>query len=108
MPASPIPTRHWRSYGGAPLPSGTEALDEPFRAFPSRFLRIKCDRCGKTTVLTEVHTKGRQREMPLRRQAGPGGRSCCGRGSVPHSPHATTDNEEGTPEVCYQFCLDRS
>ena len=41
------PERHWRSYGIDPLPTGVEALDEPFRAFPSWFLRIECDRCGK-------------------------------------------------------------
>ena len=41
------PKRHWRSYGNDPLPSGAEALDEPFAAFPSWSLRIECDRCGK-------------------------------------------------------------
>ena len=45
--ARPIPKRHWRSYGDDPLPTGREALDEPFRAFPSWFLRITCDRCGQ-------------------------------------------------------------
>ena len=34
----PVPTRHWRSYGTEPLPTGQEALAEPFRAFPSWFL----------------------------------------------------------------------
>ena len=29
------PQRHWRSYGNDPLPTGAEALDEPFAAFPS-------------------------------------------------------------------------
>jgi hypothetical protein len=38
------PQRHWRSYGTDPLPSPAEALAEPFRAFPSWFLRIECDR----------------------------------------------------------------
>ena len=47
MPARPVPRRHWRSYGDDPLPSGKEALDEPFSAFPSWFLRIECDCCGK-------------------------------------------------------------
>jgi hypothetical protein len=51
----PIPRRHWRSYGDEPLPTGTEALDEPFRAFPSWFLRITCDRCGKDRMLSETH-----------------------------------------------------
>jgi hypothetical protein len=29
----PVPKRHWRSCGHAPLPSGAEALNEPFSAF---------------------------------------------------------------------------
>jgi hypothetical protein len=51
----PVPARHWRSYGDDPLPSGQEALDEPFRAFPSWFMRIECDRCGKVSMLNESH-----------------------------------------------------
>jgi hypothetical protein len=47
MTVRPIPKRHWRSCGNDPLPTGPEALDEPFNAFPSWFLRIECDRCGK-------------------------------------------------------------
>jgi hypothetical protein len=34
-------------YGDDPLPTGREALGEPLAAFPSWFLRITCDRCGK-------------------------------------------------------------
>jgi hypothetical protein len=49
------PERHWRSYGTDPLPSGAEALDEPFSAFPSWFLHITCDRCGKDRMLNEAH-----------------------------------------------------
>jgi len=45
--ARQLPKRHWRSYGDDPLPTGREALDEPFAAFPSWYLRITCDRCGK-------------------------------------------------------------
>jgi hypothetical protein len=52
-----IPTRHWRSCGDAPLPTSKEALDEPFTAFPSWFLRIECDRCGKVQMVNEVHMK---------------------------------------------------
>ena len=44
------PSRHWRSYGTDPLPSGGEALDEPFSAFPSWFLRVECDRCGNGRI----------------------------------------------------------
>ena len=54
MTARPVPQRHWRSYGNEPLPSGREALDEPFAAFPSWFLRIECDRCGKDRMLNEA------------------------------------------------------
>jgi hypothetical protein len=32
------------------------ALDEPFSAFPSWFMRITCDRCGKDRMLNEAHT----------------------------------------------------
>jgi hypothetical protein len=64
MTARPIPRRHWRSYGDAPLPTGAEALDEPFAAFPSWFMRITCDRCGKDRMLNEAHTA--QRDMPIR------------------------------------------
>ena len=55
------PNRHWRSYGDHPLPTGREALDEPFAAFPSWFMRVTCDRCGKDRMLNETHTPERQR-----------------------------------------------
>jgi hypothetical protein len=51
----PVPARHWRSYGDDPLPTGQQALDEPFRAFPSWFMRVTCDRCGKDRMLSETH-----------------------------------------------------
>jgi hypothetical protein len=55
MTRIPIPKRHWRSYGNEPLPTGAEALGEPFAAFPSWFLRITCDRCGKVQMVNQVH-----------------------------------------------------
>jgi hypothetical protein len=58
MTKRPIPTRHWRSYGDDPLPTGKQALDEPFAAFPSWFMRITCDRCGKDRMLNEAHMLG--------------------------------------------------
>jgi hypothetical protein len=58
------PTRHWRGYGNDPLPSGSEALLEPFAAFPSWFLLITCDRCGKVEIVNEAHSA--RRTMPLR------------------------------------------
>ena len=61
MTARPIPKRHWRSYGDDMLPTGAEALDEPFAAFPSWFMRITCDRCGKDRMLNEAHTQQRAR-----------------------------------------------
>jgi hypothetical protein len=54
---------HWRSYGDHPLPSGPEALDEPLAAFPSWYLRIVCDRCGKERMVNEVHMP--QRDLPI-------------------------------------------
>ena len=56
MTTRPVPARHWKSYGDDPLPTGREALGQPFRAFPSWFLRITCDRCGKDRMLNEAHT----------------------------------------------------
>ena len=54
-PRQPVPQRHWRSYGSDPLPTGAEALDEPFSTFPSWFMRITCDRCGKDRMVNESH-----------------------------------------------------
>ena len=62
----PTPTRHWRSYGNDLLPTGAEALDEPFAAFPGWFMRITCDRCGKVTMLNEAHTPSGRRNLPIR------------------------------------------
>jgi hypothetical protein len=64
MTPRPIPARHWRSYGTDPLPTGAEALDEPFSAFPSWFLRITCDRRGKDRMVNESHTPWRDRAHP--------------------------------------------
>jgi hypothetical protein len=59
MTPPPVPARHQLRHRGA-------TLAEPFRAFPSWFLRIECDRCGKVSMLNEAHTTGRRREMPIR------------------------------------------
>jgi hypothetical protein len=79
MTTRPVPRRHWRSYGNDPLPTPAEALDEPFSAYPSWFLRIECDRCGKVQMINETHTA--KRAMPIRdiidrmRHDGCGGRA---------------------------------
>ena len=52
MTPRPVPRRRWRSYETDPLPTPAEALAEPFSAFPSWFLRVECDRCGKPTMIT--------------------------------------------------------
>ncbi len=57
------PQRHWRSYGNDPLPTPAEALGEPFAAFPSWFLRITCDRCGKDRMVNESHAAWRDRAL---------------------------------------------
>ncbi len=73
------PQRHWRSYGTDPLPTGAEAMDEPFSAFPSWLMRITCDRCGKDRMIVETHFD--KRDMPIReiirrmRHDGCGGRA---------------------------------
>jgi hypothetical protein len=56
--------RHWRSYGNDPLPTPAEAMEEPFAAFPSWFLRIECERCGKVRMVNEA--RARWRTSPLR------------------------------------------
>ena len=61
MTARTPPRRHWRSDGTEPLPSGAEAMGEPFAAFPSWFLRITYDRCGKVTMLNEAHIASARR-----------------------------------------------
>jgi hypothetical protein len=60
------PPRHWHSYGTEPLPTATAALEQPLRAFPSWFLRIECDRCGKATMINEAHTGQRRGSLTLR------------------------------------------
>ena len=52
MTAGPVQRRHWRSYGTEPLPTGREALEEPFRAFPSWFMRITCERRMQAIALS--------------------------------------------------------
>ena len=59
-----IPKRHWRSNGNDPLPTGKQALDEPFAAFPSWFLRVTCERCGQERLFNEAHSA--QRALPIR------------------------------------------
>jgi hypothetical protein len=56
--------RHWFSYGTDPLPTGAEALDEPISAFPSWFMCVTCDRCGKVQMVNEAHMKWGA--MPIR------------------------------------------
>jgi hypothetical protein len=74
------PPRHWGSYS-TQLPTPAEALSKPLRAFPSWFLKITCDRCGKEWMLNEAHASDRQRGIPLRvfiaraRHDGCGGRA---------------------------------
>jgi hypothetical protein len=64
MTARPIPVRYWRRHGTGPLPSGAEALVEPFNAFPSWFLRITCARCGQERMVNQVHAA--KSDLPLR------------------------------------------
>jgi hypothetical protein len=78
-----LPARHWRSYGDDKLPTGAEALDEPFSAFPSWFLHLRPLRQGAVLFVPEVHA-GRWRDRLLRqilskmRHDGCGGRAGAG------------------------------
>jgi hypothetical protein len=46
-----------------PQPAAAEAMDEPLSAFPSWFLRIECDRCGKVQIVNEAHARWRDRTL---------------------------------------------
>jgi hypothetical protein len=59
------PERHWLRDATEPLPAPQEALREPMRAFPSWFLKITCDRCGKDSMLNEAHASDRQHDIPV-------------------------------------------
>ena len=80
-PPDDPPRPVWPPYGDYPLPSAEEALQASLRAFPSWFLKIECDRCGKVRMLNEVHATAGQRNMRLRdllhraRHGGCGGRA---------------------------------
>jgi hypothetical protein len=57
--------RFWRPHGNDPLPTPAEALNEMFSAFPSWFLRIECDLCGKAVIINEAHAVTPLRGRPL-------------------------------------------
>jgi hypothetical protein len=63
MPERTPPRHHWRSYGNDPLPTPVEAMQQTFSAFPSWFLRIECDRCGKVQIVNEAHAPWRNRAL---------------------------------------------
>jgi hypothetical protein len=54
MPPRRAPERFWRPYG-IDLPSPAEALAVSLSAFPSRFLRIECERCDRAVMINEAH-----------------------------------------------------
>jgi hypothetical protein len=96
----PVPTRHWRSYGDDLLPTGREARDEPFRAFPSWFMRITCDRCGKGRMLSEADTRPADMRLSYiiaqMRHDGCGGRARRrGAGFVPGERHSAARPASG-------------
>src|SRR5690349_13185878 len=57
------PRRHWRSYDTGPLLTPAEALEAPFAAFPSWFLRIECDRCGKVQMVNQAYVPWDSRRL---------------------------------------------
>jgi hypothetical protein len=58
-----VPLLHWRSYGSDPLPTPAEAMAQTFAAFPSWFLCIECDRCGKVRMVNGAHAPWRDRTL---------------------------------------------
>ncbi len=70
--------RHWRSYGTEPCLRARKRWAS-LGAFPSWFLRIECDRCGKVQLINQAHMQ--RGEMPIRdllrrmRHDGCGGRA---------------------------------
>jgi hypothetical protein len=80
-PPDDPPRPVWRTSGDYALPSVEEALQASLRAFPSWFLRIECDRCGKVRMLNQAQVSAGQHNMRLRnllaraRHAGCGGRA---------------------------------
>ena len=71
------PKRSWQSC--RPAASGAEAMDEPFNAFPTWFLRVECDRCGKLRMLNQTHMRGS--DMPIRDIIGRMRHDICGGGA---------------------------
>jgi hypothetical protein len=59
------PNRYWLPHGNDPLPTPAEALNEMFSAFPSWFLRIECDSCGKVVMINEAQAATPLRGRPL-------------------------------------------
>jgi hypothetical protein len=74
-----VGSQSWPIWMVGSLPTGMEALEEPFWAFPSWFMRITCDRCGQQRMFSETHAA--QRDMLIRdliarmRHDGCGGRA---------------------------------
>ena len=60
-----VPPRQWRIDSDEPLPTGRQALDQPFSAFPSWLMKVTCDRCGQERIFAEAHA-ARQRDMLIR------------------------------------------
>ena len=79
MTARLIPRRHWRSYGDEPLPTGREALDEPFRAVPvvvpadPRVIAAARIECSRRRTRRERHAA--PRHLDRMRHDGCGGRA---------------------------------
>jgi hypothetical protein len=80
-PPDDPPRPVWPPYGDYPLPTAEEALQASLRAFPSWFLRVECDRCGKVRMSNQAQVSAGQRNMRLRdllaraRHAGCGGQA---------------------------------
>jgi hypothetical protein len=59
------PQRQWHIDSDELLPTGRQALDEPFSAFLSWLMKVTRDRCGKERIFAEAHA-ALQRDMLIR------------------------------------------
>ena len=65
-------------------PTAREALDEPLVAFPSWFMRITCDRCGKDRMLNGVQLRSDSAPCRSARSSPACATTAAGAGGVAH------------------------
>jgi hypothetical protein len=80
----------------------------PLRAFPSWFLRIECDRCGKVRWLNEAHVSEAQRRLLPDRGARLGTIRRTGRLLTPSEPVSNSARAARPPQPSWRARASRS